>query len=84
MTMTSADSGLPFPLKKGQLRQGSASGDRAHVKGSDSQQKGINDRESLSIEAVRDYGNEVTSFYHAMTTQLSMHELFESYCTSCY
>lgn len=63
MTMTSADCGLPFPLKKGQVRQGSASGDRSRVKGLDSQQKGVNNRESLSIEAVRDYGNEVTSFY---------------------
>lgn len=83
MTMTSADSGLPFPLKKGQVRQGSASGDRARIRGSDSQQKGVSDRESLSIEAVRDYGNEVTSTCHAMTTQLSMHKLFESYGSCC-
>lgn len=82
MTMTSADSSLPFPLKKGQVRQGSASGDRSRVKGSDSQQKGVNDRESLSIEAVRDYGNEVTYVYHATTNHLSMLKLFESYFTS--
>ena len=62
MTMTSTESGLPFPLKSGHIRQGSTSADRADrgvIKGPGSQQEGGNDRESLSIEAVRDYGDEV-------------------------
>ena len=61
MTMTSTESGLPFPLKKGHIRPGSASADRGQIKGPGSQQEGVNDRESLSMEAVRDYGDEV---YH--------------------
>lgn len=59
MTMTSTESGLPFPLKKGHIRQGSTSADRSVIKGPGSQQEGVNDRESLSMEAVRDYGDEV-------------------------
>lgn len=67
MTMTSTESGLPFPLKKGHIRQGSASADRTQIKGPGSQQEGVNDRESLSMEAVRDYGDEVPASYPSLS-----------------
>lgn len=57
MTMTSSERGLPFPLKRGEVRP-------ASLEGTSSAEKSIErgtggDRESLSIDAVRDYSVEV-------------------------
>jgi hypothetical protein len=59
MTMTSSERGLPFPLKRGEVRPASKGGARSAEKGNVGASG--HDRESLSIDAVRDNSVESAS-----------------------
>jgi hypothetical protein len=65
MTMTSSERGLPFPLKRGEVRPASLEGTRSAEKSIERGTGG--DRESLSIDAVRDYSVEVRFFIFSLS-----------------
>ena len=72
MTMTSSERGLPFPLKRGEVRPASLEGTRSAEKSIERGTGG--DRESLSIDAVRDYSVEVRFLY-------SLYPFMSTLCT---